>query len=188
MKKIALTIIISIISIILSGNVLYSTFVERTYQQAKMRESLTSWEVNYELTILFIKEHEGFNKGYSYNCPAGHRTIGYGHIVKKGEVFPYRISQEEAEELLRKDFNAAIQLCEKYTDLTGTKKLAIAHFIYAKGIGNFLRSGLKRSIENDKPIEKEILKWCVFYKPDGTKVRSKYSYKIRQWELEMYNK
>ena len=188
MKKVAITVTITIFTILISGNILFSTFYNRSTEQAQMSASLTSWQLNYEQTIQYIKEHEGFNKGYAYTCSAGYTTIGHGHIVKKGEVFLYQITPEQADDLLRKDFNKAIELCEKYTDLKGTKKLAIAHFIFAKGIGNFLRSNLKKCIEERKPIKNEILKWCVYYKPDGTKVKSEYSYKIRMWELEMYNK
>ena len=187
MKKIAITITITIFTILISGNFLYSTFQDRSSEQAQMSESLTSWELNYEQAIQYIKEHEGFNKGYAYTCSAGYTTIGHGHIVKKGEVFPYQITAKQADELLRKDFNKAIELCEKYTDLKGAKKIAIAHFIFSKGIGSFLRSNLRKNIEAGKPIDKEIVKWCVYIKADGTKVRSEHSYKIRMWELEMYN-
>ena len=190
MKKTVITIIISILILFsfFTGNVLYSTFFERSPEQTQMRETLTAWDMNYEMVIQYIKEHEGFNDGNKYSCPAGYQTIGYGHLIKKGEVFPYNITEQQADEILRRDFDKAIELCEIHTDLTGTKKLAIAHFIFAKGIGNFLRSTLKKCIDNNKPIDNEILKWCHYFKPDGTKIKSNYSYKIRQWELELYNK
>ena len=190
MKKAFLTIIITVLILFtfFAGNVLYSTFFVRTAEQTQMQETLSAWNMNYEIVIQYIKEHESFNEGYKYNCPAGYPTIGYGHLIKKGEVFPYKITEVQAEEILRNDFDKAIELCEKYTDLSGNKKLAIAHFIYAKGIGSFLRSSLKKSIENNEPIDNEILKWCYYYRPDGTKIKSNYSYKTRQWELELYNK
>ena len=199
MKTISLTIIITIINIVFSGNIFVS---QKNIQSVNVNSNSTQqcleirmerlikreYSDNYELTIEFIKEHEGFNKGFAYTCLAGYRTIGHGHMIKKGEVFPNRISAERADKLLRKDFDKAIELCEMYSDVTGSKKLAIAHFIFAKGIGNYLRSELKNCVDNEQPIEEEILKWCVYYKLDGTKIRSNYSYKIRVWELEMYNK
>ena len=197
MKTISLTIIITIINIVFSGNIFFSNKNTQPINLNSRQKSLEirmesinerEYAENYELTIEFIKNHEGFNNGFAYTCPAGHRTIGHGHVVKKGEVFPNQISCERADKLLRKDFDKAIKLCEMYSEVTGNKKLAIAHFIFAKGIGSYLRSELKNHVDNNLPIENEILKWCVYYKPDGTKIRSNYSYKIRVWELEMYNK
>lgn len=146
------------------------------------------WEINYNATIEYIKDHEGFNGGKAYRCTAGYLTIGYGHVVKEGEYFEGNvISPEAADRLLREDFNTSIELVEKFTDLKGNKKLAIAHFVFSKGIGNFLRSTLKKKIDNGEPIDDEILKWCYYTTPNGKKIKSEYSYKIRQWELEMYN-
>ena len=142
----------------------------------------------YEEAIMFIKDHEGFAKGEKYICPAGYPTIGYGHMIKKGESFPDKISQLEADRLLRKDFNKAIAAVERLTNLEGGQKIAIAHFIFAKGVGRFIRSDLKVIVEQGLPIDQEIQKWCYYTKPNGKRVKSTYSCKIRQWELGMYNR
>jgi GH24 family phage-related lysozyme (muramidase) len=188
MKKFTLTILLVALNFIIANNILYSTLFEGDTKQEQVREEIIDWNFNYEATIQYIKEHEGFNKGYAYYCAGGYKTIGYGHVIKTGEDFPSQITADQADELLRKDFNNALELVEINTDLLGTKKLAIAHFVFAKGIGNYLRSGLKNCIDNDLPIEEEILKWCYYSKPDGKKIKSDYSYNIRLWELEMYNK
>jgi len=152
-------------------------------------EHLQTWEINYEQTIQYIKEHEGFNKGRAYRCAAGYTTIGHGHVVKKGEVFPSRMTLEQANQLVRRDFDKALELVEMYTpELEGGQKLAIAHFVFAKGIGNYLRSTLKKKVENNEPIDDEIIKWCYYKNTKGENIRSEYSYKIRLWELEMYNR
>lgn len=56
--------------------------------------------------IDLIKRFEGFSPTV-YFCPAGYPTIGYGHVVKKGEDFSGGITQGEAEELLRLDAQIA---------------------------------------------------------------------------------
>lgn len=187
MKKIILTIAILVVSFIFKENILYSTLFNGDAQQEQVKEDLRFWNFYYEATIKYIKEHEGFNKGYAYTCPAGYLTIGYGHVIKDNESFPCRLTEAQGDALVRKDFDAALKLAETNTDLTGTQKLAIAHFIFAKGIGSFLRSGLKEAIDNNIPIEEEILKWCYFTKADGKKVKSDYAYNIRKWELDLYN-
>lgn len=187
MKRVVTLLIVVPMYVLLTSNVLYSTRIKGNEVQEKALKEMQEWKFNYESTIWFIKQHEGFAGGKAYTCAAGYRTIGYGHVIKKGEYFPGgRISREDADILVRKDFDKALELCDMYTNLKGTKRLAIAHFIFAKGIGNFLRSTLRKKIEKGEPIEEEILKWCVYRKPDGTKVRSKYSYNIRLWELDMY--
>lgn len=53
--------------------------------------------------VALIKRFEGFS-ACVYLCPAGKSTIGYGHVVRKGENFVGRmLSKEEAEDLLLQD-------------------------------------------------------------------------------------
>lgn len=147
------------------------------------------FEKGYEEAVQFIKDHEGFNKGYKYTDVAGVETIGYGHVILPGEEFPDRISQEQAEEILRKDFDKAVRAAERETDLSGYKKIAVAHFIYAKGIGNFIRSNLKKKIDAGEDVEDEFKKWCYYRSSKtGKLVRSEYSYKIRLWEIDMFKR
>jgi GH24 family phage-related lysozyme (muramidase) len=146
------------------------------------------FEKGYEEAIAFIKEHEGFANGEIYYDAAGNRTIGYGHLIKAGEEFPEKITKQEAENLLRKDFDKAIWHVENSTNLRGYKKIAMAHFIYARGVGNFLRSNLRKKIANKEPIEEELLRWVYYKSPDGELVESNYIKKIRLWEVDMYNR
>ena len=55
-----------------------------------------------------IKKFEGFSPTV-YICPAGHKTIGYGHMVKKGEKFSKGIDEFEAQQLLQQDVEIAEQ-------------------------------------------------------------------------------
>ena len=114
-------------------------------------------------------------------------TIGYGHVIKPHEEFGEKISKHQADLLLRKDFNKCVALAEKHSEnLSYNRLLAVAHFIYAKGIGRYLRSGLKKKIDNNEDPETEFLKWCKYHTQDGKIVNSKYSLKIRKWEISMF--
>ncbi len=146
------------------------------------------FEKGYEEAIEFIKNHEGFAGGKAYYDAAGIKTIGYGHVIKPGEHFPERITKKEAENLLRKDFDKAVRAAERETDVKGYKKIVIAHFIYAKGIGNFLKSNFRKKVLTGQPVDDELKKWCYYRNQDGVPVRSEYIYKIRLWEIEMYNR
>jgi lysozyme len=124
----------------------------------------------------------------AYYDASGNRTIGYGHKIKEGEEFPERISTVEAENLVKKDFDKAIYAVEKFTDLKGFKKIAIAHFIYARGIGNFMKSNLRKRIIMNQPVEDELMRWVYYKSPNGNLVESDYIKKIRRWEVNMYNR
>ncbi|MBR6279224.1 MAG: lysozyme [Bacteroidales bacterium] len=142
----------------------------------------------YEETISFIKKHEGFASGKPYYCVAGYLTIGYGHVIKENENFGEKISKKQADKLLRKDFNKCLALAQKHTkNLSENKLLAVAHFIYAKGIGSYLKSNLKKKIDMNENPEYEFLKWCNYHTPKGNLVKSKYCLKIREWEVKMFN-
>lgn len=146
------------------------------------------FEKGYDEAIEFIKSHEGFAGGKAYYDAAGIKTIGYGHVIKPGEHFPERITKKQAGNLLRKDFDKAVKAAERETDVKGYKKIVVAHFIYAKGIGNFLKSTFRKRVLKNKPVDEELKKWCYYRNSEGVPVRSEYIYKIRLWEIEMYNR
>ncbi len=146
------------------------------------------FEKGYEEAVKFIKDHEGFAGGKAYYDAAGIKTIGYGHVIKPGEKFPERITKKQADILLRKDFDKAVKSAGRETNVKGYKKIVVAHFIYAKGIGNFLKSNFRKKVLAGKPVDDELKKWCYYRNKDGKPVRSEYIYKIRLWEIEMYNR
>ena len=55
--------------------------------------------------INFIKAFEGFSSKI-YICPAGFKTIGYGHLIQKNDFY-INIDEQEANELLTKDLYQA---------------------------------------------------------------------------------
>ncbi|MBR4267864.1 MAG: lysozyme [Bacteroidales bacterium] len=142
----------------------------------------------YEETIEFIKKHEGFAGGKPYYCVAGYLTIGYGHVIAPHEKFGKGITREQAEKLLRKDFNKCVNRALQVTsNLPDNRLLAVAHFIYAKGLQRYLSSTLKIKIDMNQNPNAEFLKWCNYHTPEGELVRSEYSLWIRKWEIRMYN-
>jgi len=147
---------------------------------------MVDWKENYEKTIQFLKKHEGFADGKAYMCPGGHKTIGYGHIILEGETFDV-LTEKQADSLLRVDFDKALKLVDKTVKLTGARKLAIAHFVFAKGIGTFLNSGLKEKIDRGEPIDDELIKWCYYRNKNGERVKSQHALNIRMWEIDLYN-
>jgi len=145
------------------------------------------WQKNYNETIEFIKQHEGFMPK-AYYCSAGYLTIGYGHVIKKGENFSTPLTKAAADKLLKKDFDIALKAVKRTTNLSGSKELAMAHFVFSMGIGNFNRSTIKKDIKNNRPIDNSILKWSYYTNKNGQKVKSEVAYRLREWELKMYNR
>ena len=145
---------------------------------------------NYESVLDYIKAHEGFAGGREYICVSGRRTIGYGHVVLKGEKFPERITKQFADSLLRADFSKSYGLAQKYApELKGSRRLAVAHFIYSKGIAAFLQSGLRKTIKRGGNVDVEFAKWCHYTdRNTGHKVYSKVGAGIQKWETRMWHK
>lgn len=94
-----------------------------------------------------IKKYEGF-KAAVYECPAGAKTIGFGHVLRSGEDFKL-ISRIDGVRLLEDD------LCrfssELYHSLNGITLRqcridALLSFVYNLGITAFGRSTLREKI------------------------------------------
>ena len=168
--------------------ILISFLLVNNNQAQAIESKSIDFEIREEVYFKFIeliKEHEGL-RNKSYSCPSGYLTIGYGHLIKENESFD-SISNKQAEELLINDFNKAIDLVKKHTDLKGNKLIAISHFVFAKGIGNFLNSTLYQLIKQGKSIDNEIIKWS-YYTSNNHKIYSEKMKENRLFELKYYNK
>jgi lysozyme len=114
--------------------------------------------------IELIKYYEGFSPT-AYLCPAGIRTIGFGHVIRQGEVFSSAgISREEAVEILRRDVVSAEQSVLRLitVPLMDGQFDALVSFAFNLGGGALQRSTLRRKInrgEHDE-VPPELLKWC----------------------------
>lgn len=135
----------------------------------------------YDYTINNIKSVEGLSLK-AYSCPANQLTIGYGHKILKGEKF-VRFDIDQATSLLRYDFDKCYNLTD--TLLPYNKRLAIAHFIYCLGYGNYMKSTFRQNILNNEYIGNNLLRF-VKYKKDGKFVSSKRLYDARIFELKLY--
>lgn len=166
-------------------------FSESVYKYNVLKDRL-KYEFIYNRIIQKIKEHETFSGvRYHTGIDTDGWTIGYGHKIKATDNIPDTISEEYADSLLIKDFEGAIRMVKFYTPILNKeenkyKMLAMSHFVFAKGIGNFNKSKLKQLVEEEKPIDKEILKWIVVRK-DGVIKYNQRMLKNRLLEIEIYN-
>lgn len=112
--------------------------------------------------IDLIKRFEGFSPTV-YFCPAGYPTIGYGHVVKKGENFSDGVTQGEAEELLRLDAQIAERAVLRLitVPLTDGQFDALVSFTYNLGSGALQRSTLRRVInrQNHHNVPAQLMRW-----------------------------
>jgi len=111
--------------------------------------------------IFLIKVNEGFRREM-YLCPAGKPTIGYGHLILKGEQFG-EITEAEAEILLQKDL-AGIENevnSQVKVPLTQNQFDALISFTYNVGPGNLSRSTLLRKLNTGEYEEasKQFKRW-----------------------------
>lgn len=130
-----------------------------------------------------VKKLENF---YSrpYSCPAGVRTIGYGHTKK---IFPY-LSKEQASILLEKDLEEAkdIVLKEVKVPLSDGQLACLTTFTFNCGIVNLrqLVNGKGRlNNGNYDSIKKFLPLYC---KAKGKTLEG--LKKRRKWELTLWEK
>lgn len=110
--------------------------------------------------IDLIKKFEGCRLE-AYRCPAGIWTIGYGHTkgVKDGQ----KITQEQAEELLRDDlrvYEQAVESCVK-VPINQNQFDALVSFCYNCGAEALRTSTLLRLLNESKYSDagEQFLRW-----------------------------
>lgn len=97
-----------------------------------------------------LKAFEGFSAEV-YICPAGVRTVGYGHVVRAGERFATPLLPQQAEELLRTD----VEIFEKQmvdlveVEVGQNQWDALVCFVFNVGVAAFKRSSLLRKINDE---------------------------------------
>jgi lysozyme len=117
----------------------------------------------------FIGHFEGF-RAHLYNDAAGHCTIGYGHLVHLGPCngsepaeFKRGISEQEAEELLRKDAQTAADAVRRFVrvPLNQAQFDALVSFIYNLGAGAFESSTLLKDMNahNFAAVPGQLEEW-----------------------------
>lgn len=96
--------------------------------------------------IDLIKQFEGLSLKV-YDDAVGLKTIGYGHLIKKGEVFT-TLTQKEAEDLLAKDlkqFEVGVSTSVKVA-LTQNQFDALVSFAFNLGMSNLNSSTLLKKL------------------------------------------
>lgn len=136
--------------------------------------------------IEFLKKKEGYCSKPTIACD-GHLTIGYGHLIKKGEKFDY-LSKQSAENLLREDLAKSINFVKKETKLKGNKALAFGLLVFNIGGTNFLKYLKQDSLLISSNIEK-IKRYChykVFKNGQHLTIKSKALLERREFEIFIY--
>lgn len=133
-----------------------------------------------------IKSFEGF-KTNVYKCPGGYYTIGYGHVIKRPEVFATGIHTGEAHVLLCQDLEKARQAVLRMVrvPLTLHQEESLTSFVFNLGTMAFHRSTLRAKINrgNHQAVPQEICRW-VF--SAGQKLAG--LVKRREWEAAWYQR
>lgn len=116
--------------------------------------------------IELIKYFEGFSPTM-YTCPAGYRTIGYGHRQNGGIKHPEYYdtwTPEDFENLLRQDLIIAENAVNKLiiAVLNENQFSALVSFVYNLGSGRLQSSTLRAKLNRGEysEVPKELLKWC----------------------------
>jgi len=113
-------------------------------------------------SINIIKKYEGLRLK-PYLCPAGLKTIGYGHVILPGENFGDSISEQVAQGLLEADLKrferGVSNLCRGVAH--PMKFGALVSFAFNLGLGALQRSTLRQKVlrGEDDEVPAEFLKW-----------------------------
>jgi lysozyme len=106
-----------------------------------------------EQGLKLIKCYEGL-KLKAYRCPAGKKTIGYGHVILPTEGLTH-ITQEKADELFLGDVKWAEDCVNKSvkTPLSQNEFDALVSFVFNLGSGAFVGSTLLKYLNLSRLTE-----------------------------------
>ena len=111
--------------------------------------------------INLIKEFESF-RAKAYICPAGYKTIGFGHFLARNDNLEY-IDEQQASALLQQDIKIAENSVNRNikAGLTQRQFDALASFAFNVGSAALQRSTLRQKVnrlEHDE-VPREFLRW-----------------------------
>ena len=129
----------------------------------------------YNTCVEELKQREKFMSKV-YRCPAGYKTIGYGHRLLKGERFK-SIDTTKAIKILKEDFNKALaEVNNKFKDSSYNWKLAHAHASFCLGFSRVV-----------KAIKNRDLHKHVYYRKNNSLIKAKSLIEAREFELALIN-
>jgi RHS repeat-associated protein len=116
--------------------------------------------------VTFLAKHEGYS-GTVYKDQAGNPTIGYGHLIKKGEDFGKGITTEQGQTLLQQDAQSAEQAVNKSVKVWVPQNQfdALTSFTFNVGGGALAGSTLVKNINGVKDVTEA--NFTVFNKAGG---------------------
>lgn len=143
-----------------------------------------------EKTLNLIKRFEQW-KECSYNDAVGKLTIGYGHLIKPGDIYTESscITMEQGLEQLKKDLSAASTCIENVVKvaLNDNEFGALVSWAYNVGCGNVRKSTLVKKLNNGNRTDvcDELRKWNKGTK-SGRKVVLRGLISRREDECELF--
>jgi lysozyme len=112
--------------------------------------------------IALIKQFEGFS-AYPYQCPAGYRTVGYGHVIGATDQYMYPLDAAEAEAILVADSVLAERAVASLIAIALSQPQfdALVSFTYNMGVAALQRSTLRQVINRGEygAIEGPWMRW-----------------------------
>ena len=116
-----------------------------------------------------IRKHEAFMPR-PYDDGAGNLTIGYGHLIRKGENYSAGITEAQADTLFRRDVERVVNpALDRITiNLKQNQVDALGSFIFNVGTGGFLKNLLPHVNAGD--VERTTSRMLTFV--TGRDVRS----------------
>ncbi len=114
------------------------------------------------LALKLIKTFEGFSP-VVYNCGGGYQTIGYGHRLKEGDIFPKPLVEQLAEDLLIQDLAIMGRYLHRLicVPLTPGQEAALLSFVFNVGPAALERSTLRSKVNREEHdiVPWELMRW-----------------------------
>ena len=132
-----------------------------------------------DAALTLLKHFEqGPNGGFApvaYRCPAGHKTIGWGHRLQSGERFQQPISPAEAEHLLRRDLLTVGGWVDVSLGVPLTQSMmdALACFVFNVGYGTAKEFVNTNRAINDEDWERagDLFEKSKWYRQVGNRAK-----------------
>ena len=109
-----------------------------------------------------VPKNDPLRRAHPYICPAGFRTVGYGHLCKLDHP---PITEAEAEAYLAQDLMTALAATLRYCPVLATQSegrlAAIVDFTFNLGAGHLQTSTLRRRINqlDWAGARQEVCRW-----------------------------